>query len=108
MQVRLGGIDVGVTRSWLVAQAVGVLGLSLPAYSTVLGHLGLRLTPVSCLWVGLVLLGALNATVLVHEAGHTVAARIFGIRVQAVVLLAYGGATIRDTSPGGAIDRWTA
>jgi|SRR5579859_1300856 len=108
MRVRLGNFQLGVTRTWFVAQALCVLGFSVLAYWTVLGHLGARLTPLSSLWVGLVLLVALDLTIVVHEAGHAVAAMLAGVRVRAVLFVAYGGATIREASPDRRVDRWTA
>jgi hypothetical protein len=54
------------------------------------------------------LLVVLNLTVLVHEGGHALAAMVTGLPVRAVILVAYGGATIREPSASSRVDRWTA
>lgn len=105
---RLGAMHVGVAPGWLAGQLVGLVAFSALAYASVARQLGTSLSPQQCLWVGAVLLGALNLTVLIHEAGHVLAAAASGVRVQAVVLVAYGGATIREVSQWRNVDRWTA
>lgn len=106
--MRLGSTHFGVAPSWLPSQAIGLLGFGAFAYATVAGRLGESLGVVGSLRVALVLLVALDLTVLVHEAGHAIAARLAGVTVRAVVLMPYGGATIRSTCQSAMVARWTA
>jgi len=53
----------------------------------------------------LIWLGVCFASVLLHELGHVAALRLFGSRSE-VVLTLWGGATIPDRSPGGALARF--
>jgi Zn-dependent protease len=65
-------------------------------YATVAGHLGTLLSPMPALGVAVLLMLALDLTVVVHEAGHALAAHFAGIRVTAIVLMTYGAATVRE------------
>jgi Zn-dependent protease len=105
---RIGATRFGVAPSWLPAQAIGLLGFGVLAYCTVAGHLGESLGLIGSARVALVLMAALDVTVLVHELGHAAAASMAGIAVRAVVLMPYGGATIRSTCPSVNKARWTA
>jgi|SRR5579864_2741790 len=106
--VRLGSMRFGVAPNWLPAQAIGLLGFGAFAYATVAGQLGQSLGVAGSLRVALVLLAALDLSVLAHEAGHAVAAMLAGVTVRAVVLTPYGGATIRSTCQSTTVARWTA
>ncbi len=106
--VRLGSTSFGVAPSWLPMQAIGLVGFGAFAYATVAGHLGQSLGLIGSLRVALVLLAALDLTVLAHEIGHVIAARLAGLSVRAVVLMPYGGATIRSSSQSATVARWTA
>src|SRR5579864_3988831 len=105
---RLGTLRFGVSSSWLPAQAIGLVGFGVLASATVAGHLGQPLDLIGSLRVALVLLLAVDLTVLVHEAGHALVAAACGVTVRAVVLMAYGGATIREATADTTVARWTA
>jgi Zn-dependent protease len=105
---RIGATRFGIAPAWLPAQAVGLLGFGVLAYCSVAGQLGESLGLIGSARVALVLMAALDLTVLVHELGHAAAAMMAGIAVRAVVLMPYGGATIRSTSPSVSKARWTA
>jgi Zn-dependent protease len=93
---QLGGISFGIAPGWLVGQLLGLTLFTAIVYASVAGHLGTLLSPLPAVAVGLLLMLALDLTVLVHEAGHAVAAHVAGIRVKAIVLMTYGAATVRE------------
>jgi Zn-dependent protease len=105
---RIGATRFGVAPAWLPAQAIGLLGFGLLAYCTVAGQLGQSLGVIDSARVALVLMAALDLTVLVHELGHATTATLAGLSVRAVVLMPYGGATIRAKCHSASTTRWTA
>jgi Zn-dependent protease len=105
---RVGDIRFGIAPGWFAAQAVGLIAFGVLAYAIVAGHLDQGPDAIEALRVALILLVALDLTVLVHEAGHAIAASAAGVSVRAVVLMAWGGATIREATPGPGVARWTA
>jgi Zn-dependent protease len=106
--VQVGTTSLGLAPGWLAGQALGLAAFSAMVYATVAGQLGVAVSPLPALAVGLVLLGALDLTLLVHEAGHALAARFAGAPVRAIVLMAYGGATIRGKLASGLANRLIA
>ena len=59
--------------------------------------------------LGLSFVAGYLVSVLVHEVGHTVAARHFGIGVRRISLLFYGGAAELESSPPDPVSEfWVA
>ena len=88
-----------------------LIGSQVPAYAELLGSLGLDLDPVPLTrgatpWL-LGLAGALGlfTSVLVHELGHALVARLFGVRTRRITLWFLGGIAQLEDRGQGTADR---
>jgi Zn-dependent protease len=88
---RLAGFPVHLSPSWLLLAAVLIIG-----YGRLLRRDGPA--PVSYL-LAMVLVGGLLISVLLHELGHALACRRYGIGVRGVTLEMLGGYTEMDHDP---------
>jgi len=88
--IRLGrilGVPIGVNYTWFIA--LWVLAWSLAAAYYPARFPGF---PASTYWtMGLVSTILLFASVIIHELGHAVAARRYGIRTRSIILFLFGG-----------------
>lgn len=88
--IRLGrilGIPIGVNYTWFVALWLLTWSLARSYYPrTFPGFL-----PSTYVMMGLVSALLLFGSVVIHELGHAVAARRYGIRTRAIVLFLFGG-----------------
>src|SRR5690348_4590796 len=105
---RVGATSFGVAPDWAVGQVGGVLAFSALVYASIAPQLGFALEPWAVLATGVLLMTALNLTVLVHELGHAFVAYLAGARVKAVVLMPLGGATVRGAIGSDGQARLTA
>jgi len=93
---RIGGVPVKLSASWLVIAAV-ITFLFAGTASSATGVAG-----VGAYLIAFVLAVLLAVSVLLHEAGHAVAARAYGLPVSEVVINLWGGHTSlgRPQTPG--------
>ncbi|MDT4987598.1 MAG: hypothetical protein QOI74_1692 [Micromonosporaceae bacterium] len=90
---RLAGFDVYLSPSWVLLAAVLLVG-----YGRLLDRSGP--TPGSYL-MAVVIVAGLVASVQLHELGHALTCRRYGIGVRAVTLELLGGYTEMDRDPPG-------
>jgi Zn-dependent protease len=83
--LRLGGIPVYLTTSWIVLSVVLIFG-----YGALLGR---RDAGPAGYLLGASVVVCLIATVLLHEIGHAVAARRYRVKVRGITLELLGGFT---------------
>ncbi|WP_380168132.1 site-2 protease family protein [Jannaschia sp. R86511] len=93
---RVGGVPVRLSASWLIIAAV-ITFLFAGTASSATGVPG-----IGAYLIAFVLAVLLAVSVLLHEAGHAVAARAYGLPVTEVVVNLWGGHTSlgRPQSPG--------
>ena len=88
--IRLGrilGIPIGVNYTWFIALWVLAWSLADAYYPARFPGF-----PRSTYWaMGLVSTILLFASVIIHELGHAVAARRYGIRTRSIILFLFGG-----------------
>lgn len=96
---RIGGVRVLITPSWIASVAV-IAVLGVPVVRRVVPGTSTTVAVVVAIGLG-VLLGV---SVLAHELGHCVVARMLGIEVVAVRLYLLGGVSELATGPVGARD----
>src|SRR5256886_5351979 len=88
--IRLGrilGIPIGANYTWFIALWVLAWSLADAYYPARFPGF-----PASTYWtMGLISTILLFASVVVHELGHAVAARRYGIRTRSIVLFMFGG-----------------
>jgi Zn-dependent protease len=94
--------------SWKLGRAAGV---DIYLHLTFLVFLGweffsraLRGDIAAAFWQGIVFYILLFATVVLHELGHAMAARRYGIRTQDIILLPIGGVARLLGNPGSAME----
>jgi Zn-dependent protease len=105
---RVGQTTLGIAPDWVLGQLLGVVAFGGAMYAAVTPQVRSELSPAMFLATGVLLMLALNLTVLVHEAGHALVAHASGARVQAVVLMWLGGATVRGAIDSEPLARATA
>lgn len=91
---RLLGVPVSVTPSWFLS----VLVIAVMA-GPVVGGLAPSLSDVGAYLIAVLLAGLLGLSVLLHELGHCVMARRFGLGVVRVQLFLLGGVSEIDRVP---------
>ena len=96
---RIAGVRILITPSWIASIAV-IAVLGVPVVRRVVPGTGAPVAVLVAIGLG-VLLGV---SVLAHELGHCVAARMLGIEVVAVRLYLLGGVSELATGPVGARD----
>ncbi len=84
---RILGIPIGVNYTWFIALWVMAWSLATGYFPQTFPNL-----PASTYWaMGVVSALLLFASVLVHELGHAIAARRYGIRTRSITLFLFGG-----------------
>lgn len=91
------GFDIVVSPSWFLSVALIVV-LATPVVRQLLPGIGAS----EAGGISLILAVLLALSVLLHELGHCLAARIYGIRVREVRLYLVGGVSELDRSPATA------
>lgn len=84
--VRIFGIDIKIHLTFFLILLLGAFQWGLPH-----GWKGA--------WFGIILMGLLFACVTLHELGHSLAARVFGISTREIVLLPIGGVALLERMP---------
>lgn len=88
---RVAGFPLSLTASWVVLAVVVTL-----AWGTMIGARHPQLSPTVAYLVGLAMVAGLLVSVLLHELGHALTARRFGMEVRGITLQMLGGYTELD------------
>ena len=92
---RLLGFEVGLDWSWLIIALLVVWSLArgvFPAYF-------LNFPPATYWWMGVAGAIGLFLSIVLHEFGHSVVARAFGIQMRGITLFVFGGVAEMGTEP---------
>lgn len=90
---RLAGIDIRISPTWLVILALVVWSFSTSAFPATLPDR----SGTTYLAMSLVAAALFFGSIVVHEMGHSLVARRFGIGVESITLFLFGGvATLTD------------
>lgn len=109
LPVRLLGIPVRLDGSFLLVLPLfaWLIGSQIPSYAQMLGAAGIPIDPAPLqrgwmpVLLGLTAALGLFASVLVHEIGHALAARRYGVEVREITLWFLGGMARFDELPTG-------
>jgi Zn-dependent protease/predicted transcriptional regulator len=102
---RISGFDVKVGASWLLIATLVVWSLATSYFPAELAHA----PPVTHLVLAFVGLAGLFASILLHELGHSIAARAQGVQVSSITLFVFGGvAEIKGGLPSPLTELWIA
>ncbi|MGF1573134.1 MAG: site-2 protease family protein [Sumerlaeia bacterium] len=94
---RLFGIDLGFTPFWLMIylffslQMAGVISQG--------GLLSTQISTPLATGLGFLLIGLLYVSIIAHEYGHSLTARIFGINTKRIILHVFGGVALLEGEP---------
>jgi len=93
---RLFGIDVGLDISWFI---IAIYLTWMIAESAAQGAVGIDMSRGQAYAFGAVMVALLFGSVLLHEFGHALTAKIFGVRTQRIVLHLFGGVALIESEP---------
>ncbi len=96
---RIAGIDIVVAPSWFLSVAL-IVALATPVVLQLIP----RISSFGAAVVSVVLAVLLALSVLAHELGHCLVARVFGIEVREVRLYLVGGVSELERSPASATE----
>jgi Zn-dependent protease len=96
---RIAGIDIVVAPSWFLS-VVLIVALATPVVLQLIP----RITSLGAAVVSVALAVLLALSVLAHELGHCLVARVFGIGVREVRLYLVGGVSELERSPASATE----
>ena len=93
--LRVFGIEIRVDASWIILALVIAWFLAAGVFPELYSDL-----PVLSYWgMAVATVGGIAASIVLHELGHTLAARFFGVRIRSITLFVFGGVASMENEP---------
>jgi Zn-dependent protease/CBS domain-containing protein len=98
---RVGGIDIYIHFSWIIALILFTISLASSWFPRIYPHASVP----NYLLSGLIASLLLFLSVLLHELGHSLVARTYGLPVKNIVLFIFGGVSnIEEEAPSAGVE----
>jgi Zn-dependent protease len=92
---RLLGVDIRLDGSWIIFALLIAWSLAIGVFPRL--HAGL---PAFSYWgMAAATVAGVAASIVLHELGHTLAGRLFGVRVRSITLFVFGGVAAMEDEP---------
>jgi Zn-dependent protease len=92
---RLLGVDIRLDGSWVIFALLIAWSLAMGVFPRL--HAGL---PAFSYWgMAAATVVGVAASIVLHELGHTMAGRLFGVRVRSITLFVFGGVAAMENEP---------
>jgi Zn-dependent protease len=92
---RIFDVEIRLDASWIILASLMAWLLAVSVFPEL--HAGLPVAPYRAMAAATV--AGVAVSIVLHELGHTLTARAFGVRVRSITLFVFGGVARMDNEP---------